>query len=433
MKNKNKLGLWSIILLGVNAIIGSGIFLLPNKAYSLVGTSSIGAFIFDALLVITIALCFAEASGLFKKNGGPYIYAKAAFGDFVGFEVGFIKWIISMIAWATMANGFATALGQIFPACSDRNVQMWIMAILIIGLTVVNLIGVNATKLTNNIATIGKLIPLVLFVAVGLFFLKGGNFVNTYSSQHISSNFGAACLLLFYAFTGFESIAVSAEDMDNPQKNLPKAIILVMTIVSIFYILIQVVAIGVLGPQLAHYTAPIQQAMKQFMGGPGLFLVAAGTLISIGGINIASSFITPRSAVALADDKLLPSFMDKRNKKGVPVYAIIVSGIGTLLVALSGSFQQLAAISVVSRFAQYVPTCLAIIILRKKMKNADRPFKVPFGPIIPIIAVLVSIWLLTKATAEQLIWGFGGLIIAIPFYFLMRHLTKKEQATKEEG
>ena len=115
--HKNKLGLLSIILLGVNAIIGSGIFLLPNKAYALVGTKSIFVFIFDALLVITIALCFAEAAGLFSKDGGPYVYTRAAFGDFAGFEVGFIKWIVSMIAWATMANGFATALGQIFPAC----------------------------------------------------------------------------------------------------------------------------------------------------------------------------------------------------------------------------------------------------------------------------------------------------------------------------
>ena len=115
MENKGKLGLLSICLLGVNAIVGTGIFLLPGKAAKLVGVSSIGVILFDAVLVILIALCFAEAGGLFKKNGGPYVYAKEAFGEFVGFEVGFMKWAIMVIAWAAMAVGFPTALGSVFP------------------------------------------------------------------------------------------------------------------------------------------------------------------------------------------------------------------------------------------------------------------------------------------------------------------------------
>lgn len=423
---KNKLGLWSIVLLGVNAIIGSGIFLLPNKAYSLVGTNSILAFVFNALLAVSIALCFAEVSGLFKKNGGPYVYAKEAFGDFVGFEVGFIKWIISMIAWATMANGFATALGEIFPVCKDGSIQIAIMSLLIIGLTLLNLVGVSAAKWTNNIATICKIIPLLVFVLVGLFFMNGANFQPVSMNKLSNGNFAQACLLLFYAFTGFEAIAVSAEDMENPQKNLPKAILIVMLIVSCFYILIQVVAIGVLGPDLKNHAAPIQDAMYTFLGKPGLMLVAAGTLISILGINVASSFITPRSAVALADDHMLPAFMNKRNDKDVPYYSVLISGAITLIIALSGSFTTLAAISVVSRFAQYIPTCLSVIVFRKKMKDKERAFTIPFGPIIPIIAVLVSIWLLAHADLYKLEIGLGGLIVAIPFYFIMKKINRKK-------
>lgn len=427
MQNKNKMGLFSIILLGVNAIIGSGIFLLPNKAYSLVGTSSIFVFLFDALLVITIALCFAEAAGLFKENGGPYIYAKQAFGDFIGFEVGFIKWIISMIAWATMANGFATALGQIFPTMNSHSAQIIIMVTVIAGLSIINLLGVEWSKAVNNFATIGKIIPLILFIVIGVFFIKYSNFHPIVPTKSNSTTFGEASLLIFYAFTGFESIAVAAEDMDKPQKNLPKAIIMVMTIVSIFYILIQIVSIGVLGKHLAQATTPIQAAMTKFMGKGGMIVVALGELISIGGINIASSFITPRSAVALADDGLLPNFMKKRLKNNAPVWAIIITGLITLPIALSGSFTTLAAISVVSRFAQYLPTCLSILVFRKTMRDIKRPFKIPFGPIIPVIAIIVSIWLLSKATMHNLIWGFGGLIIAIPFYFIMRAInsTKK--------
>ena len=154
--------------------------------------------------------------------------------------------------------------------------------------------------------------------------------------------------MIFYAFTGFESIAVAAEDMDNPQKKLPRAILLVMTIVSIFYILIQVVSIGVLGSHLAAATTPVQAAMTEFMGNGGLIIVAAGELISIGGINIASSFITHARQLPLADDGLLPQFMKKRAQNNAPVWAIIITGLITLPIALSGSFTTLAAISVVS-------------------------------------------------------------------------------------
>lgn len=420
-----KLGLFSIILLGINAIIGSGIFLLPNQAYSLVGNASLIIILFDALLVISIALCFAEASSLFKTNGGPYVYAKEAFGNFIGFEVGFIKWIVSMIAWATMANGFATALGQVVPVTAERHWQIIIMTSIIVILSALNLIGVNETKWLNNIVTIGKLIPLILFVLIGIFYIKGANL--TADPVHLTaSNFGKGAILLFYAFTGFESIAVAAEDMEKPQKNIPKAIIIAMALVSVFYFLIQLVAIGVLGAHLADYKAPIQQAMETFMGKFGLYLVAAGTLISIGGINIAGSFITPRSAVALADDGLLPQFMKKKSANGVPYWSIIITGALTLPIALSGSFTTLAAISVVSRFAQYLPTILSIIVFRKTKADVKRSFKIPFGITIPIIATITSILLLTQAEPKQLILGFGGLILAIPFYFVMRYIDKRE-------
>lgn len=208
-----------------------------------------------------------------------------------------------------------------------------------------------------------------------LFFIKGGNFHPIVSDKFSTTSFGAAALLIFYVFTGFESIAVAAEDMDNSQKKLPHAIIFVMTIVSIFYIFIQIVSIGVLGPRLTTATTLVQAAMTKFMGNGGLIIVAARELISIGGINIASSFITPRSAVALADDGLLPKFMKKRAKNNAQVWAIIIIGLITLPIALSGSFTTLAAISVVSRFAQYLPTCLSILVFHKTKKNIERPLK----------------------------------------------------------
>ncbi|MPQ43291.1 APC family permease [Clostridium tarantellae] len=426
MKDKNKLGFLSIVLLGINSIIGSGIFLLPNRAASLMGVASLGVIVFDMLLVISIALCFAEVGGMFSKNGGPYVYAKEAFGDFIGFEVGFMKWIISIIAWAAMSVAFVTALEKVFPQVSDPTVKNIIIVSILVGLGIINILGVNLSKALNNITTLGKLIPLIIFISVGIFFIKGGNFTPLFpKGEYISGNFGAAALLIFYAFTGFESIAVAAEDMEKPEKNIPKAIITVMIIVSLIDLLIQGVCIGVLGNNLANAVTPVADAASVFLGSIGGILVTVGTLISIGGINIAASFITPRSGVALAEDNLLPKVIAKQSKRGTPYVAIIITVALAIPIALSGSFTKLAAISVVSRFAQYVPTCLAVLVLRKKRPDLKSSFKIPFGPVIPIIAVLVSTWLLLQSSMDKILMGLGGLILGVPVYFFMKRSNKK--------
>ncbi len=417
----NKFGFWSIVLLGINAIIGSGIFLLPNKAYALTGSFSLIVIVFDMILAISMALCFAELSGLFKKNGGPYVYAKAAFGDFVGFEVGFMKAAVSIIAWATMANGFVTALSAVWPIASEPIYKNSIIIALITFLAIINILGVKLSEILNNIVTIGKILPLLLFISVGIFFVNGGNFTPFFTTQITeTSSFGAAALLIFYAFTGFESISSAAEDMDDPKKNLPRAILVVMLIVSAFYLSIQAVSIGILGTSLANTQTPIATAASEFLGPVGGILVTAGTLISIGGINIAASFLTPRNIVAIADDKLLPPVFSRYSKYGTPYVAIAFSAILTIFIALSGSFTQLAAISVVSRFTQYLPTCLAVIVLRKKNPTEKSSLRLPFGPVIPLISVIVSVWLLVQSDLEKILIGLGGLIIGIPFYFLMK-------------
>lgn len=419
---KSKFGFWSIVLLGINAIIGSGIFLLPNKAYALAGPFSLVVIIFDAFLAMSLALCFAEASGRFHRNGGPYIYARAAFGNFIGFEVGFMKAAISIIAWAAMANGFATALSAAAPALATPLAKDIIIICLMGGLCIINILGVQLSKVINNIVTVGKLLPLIIFVAVGIFFINGANFTPLIPAGEAaeSFSFGAAALLIFYAFTGFEAIAEAAEDMDDPKRNVPRAIVTVMLLVSLFYFLVLAVSIGVLGPELADTTTPIATAATAFLGAGGMALVTAGTLVSIGGINLASSFLTPRVIVAIADDHMLPPLFSKYNRFGTPYIAILFATLVGIAIALSGSFTTLAAISVVSRFAQYVPTCLSILVLRKKDPEHPSTLAVPFGPVIPVVAILISVWLLVQADLQKILIGLGGLLIAVPFYFLMK-------------
>ena len=429
MSNKNKLGLLSICLLGVNSIVGSGIFLLPGKIAKEAGMWSIGVILFDAFLVLLIALCFAEAGGLFKKNGGPYVYAREAFGEFVGFEVGFMKWAIMLIAWAAMAVAFYTALSQEFPALQS-NVWKNVISISVIALlSIMNLLGVRISKILNNVVTLAKLLPLVFFILVGIFYIKGSNFSPMEAVPPITlTSFGAGALIAFYAFTGFESIAVAAEDMDNAERNVPLAIVLVIAGVSTFYLLVLLVCIGVLGGNLPTSDAPIADAANAFMGPLARALVSAGTLVSIGGINLASSFLVPRRSVALSYDGFLNSIIKKRDKKDVPFVSVIVSGILTALICLTGSFGKLLAISVVSRFAQYIPTCLSIIVFRRRgMKGT---FRIPFGYTVPILAVIVSLYLLWNSDVQKIMFGLGGLVVGLIFYFVMK-LTNKSSGSEK--
>ena len=422
----NKLGLLSIILLGVNAIIGTGIFLLPGKAAALVGVNSLWVIVFDALLVMSIALCFAEMGGMFNKNGGPYVYAKEAFGNFVGFEVGFMKWAIATIAWSAMAVGFATALGAVWEPASTEMGKNIIATLIIVVLGIMNIMGVKISKIINNIVTIGKLLPLIFFILVGIFYVKGVNFAPMESVPDMTqASFGAAALIIFYAFTGFESIAVAAEDMENPERNVPKAIILVLTLVSIVYILIQAICIGIMGDSLVTSKTPVADAAFVFMGPLAKAIVTAGTLISIGGINVASSFLAPRSGVAMADDGLIPKVVSKRNKKDAPYVAIIVTVVFAVVLSWTGSFEKLAAISVVSRFAQYLPTCLAVLVFRSKRPDMAGTFRVPLGPVIPVLAVVVSIWLITQSSLEKVFWGLGGLVVGAVLYYIMNRNAKQ--------
>lgn len=417
---KDKFGLWSIVLLGINGIIGTGIFLLPNRAYALMGPSSLLILLFDAFLAGCLALCFAEVAGFFSRNGGPYLYAKAAFGDFVGYEVGVLKLVVTIIAWAAMAVGFATALGAAFPFFAGDTMKNLIAAVLIGGLTIMNIAGVKISKILNNIMTISKLVPLCVFIAVGLFFVNGSNFTPFVPTHMADGAFANAAITMFFAYTGFEAIAVAAEDFKDPKKDLPRGIILTMIIVTIIYMLVVGISIGILGPDLAVDKAPIQTAFGRAVGPVGAYFILIGTLFSMGGINLAESFIAPRACTSLVEDGMLPAFLNRRTSWGTPWASSVVVAILSILLAWSGSFTTLAAISAVSRFTQYLPTVLSVIVFRRKWKDRERTYKIPGGIFVPVVAFLTSLWMLSNAKPMQLVWGLGGILVIAPYYLVYK-------------
>lgn len=430
MLNKvpRKFGLTSMILLGLNAVIGSGIFLLPGKPMELVGPASIFVYLFVTIVAATIALCFAECASYFNRNGAAYLYAKEAFGDFIGFEVGLLKWAVNIIALATFTVGFVTALSQIFPRILEEPVRTLLISAILAGLAFLNILGVHLVKYLNNVVTIGKLFPLLLFILIGIFFIDFDNFLPMFPNGINSEAVGSSALIVFFAFTGFEAIALAAEDMDQPRKNLPIAILVVLFGSAFIYFLVQTIVIGILGESLSQSVTPVADAANIILGNWGLWLVTAGTLISIGGINVAASFLGPRSGVALAQDRLIPSFIAAKCRFDTPLYAILITTLLAAGVAFSGSFVQLAAISVVARLAQFIPTSLAVLVLRKRYPQLPGAFRIPYGPAIPLFAFCFSLWLLSNASSMELFFGLSSFILGAPLFLIMQ--LKKESGVR---
>lgn len=416
-ESSTKLGFLSIILLGLNSIVGTGIFLLPGQVAALAGKGSILAYVFVTLIVLSIAWCFAKCASLYTRNGGAYLYAKEAFGNFVGFEVGLLRWVVCIITWAALAAGFVTALGIFFPTAMEEPYRSIIALSLINGLGIINIFGIGILKQLNNVVTVAKIIPLIAFILLGASYIDHTHLfpvIETVEWQ--TEGFSAAALIIFYAFSGFETLPIAASEMHNPRKNIPIAVFTVISICAFLYFFIQLIAMGVLGPALPHSQAPILDAAMAITGSYGAIIVGIAMLISIGGINIASSFLTPRAGVALAEDNLIPSIIARRNRHGAPYFAMFLSMAASSLFVISGTFVELVAISVVCRFFQYFSTCIAIIVFHQKgkIRAFDKIWKIIF----PIIGIAGIIWLLWQATLGQLSWGIGAIALGIPLYYL---------------
>lgn len=383
----NKLGFWSIILLGINTILGSGIFLLPGSFYIALNERGIFPTLIVIATVLSISLCFAEASGIFEGYGGPYIYVREAMGEFMGFQVGFMKWVISLLAWATMAVAFANLLVDFLDIGHIPYIEKFLAGLLIIILSYINYLGVELTKSLNNIVTLGKMVPILLFVFIGFKYIEKSNLVFiTREPEGLITGIKDPILILFYAFTGFESIAVAARDMKTPLKNLPKGIISVMIGITILYLILIFSILGILGGNIAPDSYPIFNAAYLLLGPLGGSFFSSGIIMSIIGINIASSFTSPRSIVALSEKNTMPEFLSRKNKYGTPGAAIILTGCLSLFIILIGNFNTLASFSVISRISQYLLTCVAVIIFKKR--GIKGSLVLPGGYLIPFIALI---------------------------------------------
>ncbi len=410
-----------LVALSINDVIGSGVYLLPAAAAALLGMSSIIGVILAGLAVALLVLCFAEAASYFDEPGGAYLYTREAFGNFVGFEVGWMTWLARVASIASLSNGFALATAFLWPAASSGLPRVVIIAGLIGVLAWINVTGVRQGAGTAVGLLIAKIIPLVVFVSIGIFFVNW----DAVSAIEIPEPgvLGEAALLLLFAYAGFENTPAAAGEYRNPQRDVPFAMLTMIAVVTLLYTGVQLVALGTL-PGIADSASPVAEAAGTFMGSGGSFLMTVAALVSIGG-NVGNTvLIGPRYLFALAKDGYGPRVLAKVHPRyRTPAPAIITLCAVALVLALTGSFVQLAMLSIIARLTTYIGTAAAVPILRRRFGNRENTVRLPGGATIPVLALLLSLAFLTSASWKNLVAGVIALVAGAVIYAFRRRDT----------
>ena len=416
-QNKNagdKLGFWSIVFLAINSIIGSGIFLTPGSVVSQAGSKALIVYFIAAIFASILAISFSAAAKYVTKSGASYAYSKAAFGDNVGFYVGILRYFSASVAWGVMAVGVIKSTISIFGGNPDKFLNVTIgFIILMIAVTVINLFGQKFVKLVMNMATAGKLAALILIIVAGVVLLITTGASHSLSSvDQITQNghkivpaltttgLVMAVVSAFYAFTGFESVASGSEDMQEPEKNLPKAIPLAILVIAAIYIGVVAVAM-VLDPKALMTTKQVVAISAIFKNDILRDVILVGALISMLGINVASSFNAPRILEAMAREHQLPATLTERTKNNFPIKTFFISEALAILVPLAFQYNMtnLITLSAMVRFLGFIIVPLAVICFyygKNKQPILPAPKNALTDIFVPILSIVLVIFLLVK-------------------------------------
>lgn len=413
-KAGDKLGFWSIVFLAINSIIGSGIFLTPGSVVSQAGSKSLLVYLSAAIFASILAISFAAASKYVTKSGAAYAYSKAAFGDKVGFYMGVLRYFSASVAWGVMAVGVIKSTISIFGGDPNNTLSVTIGFLILMALiTLINLFGQKVVKYVMNLATIGKLAALVLIIVAGVVLLiTTGVSHNLNTVDQITQNgqkivptltttgFVMAIVSAFYAFTGFESVASGSEDMKEPEKNLPRAIPLAILVIAAIYIGVVAVAMLV-NPRALMTTKQVVAIAAIFKNEILRDFILVGALVSMFGINVASSFNAPRILEAMARENQMPKALTKRTKNDFPIRTFFISVALAILIPMAFQYDMvnLITLSAMVRFLGFIVVPLAVIQFyrgKSKEKVLDAPKSAWTDVIVPILSILLVVFLLVE-------------------------------------
>ena len=409
----------------VNATIGAGIFVLPAVVAAGLGAAAPIAFLICAVVMALVVTSFAIAGSRVSLTGGLYAYVEVAFGSYIGFLAGVLLWLTNVLAVAGVASAIVASLAVIFPAVQDGVGRFLILVLIFSGLALINIRGVKAGADTVAAMTIAKLLPLLLFIGVGVFFIHPAAL--GWSVWPGGDAIGKTVLLLIFAFMGIELALVPSGEVKNPARTVPRSIFFALAITTALYVAIQLVAQGVLGTDLSKFVdAPLAEAASRFLGQTGRTIVLVGAVISAFGYVSGDILGSPRTLYAFGRDGILPARMAAVHPRfRTPHIAIIVHAIIACALSVSSTFQYLALLSNIAALLLYLFCCSAAFeLVRRNVVTDGKPFSIPGDKVIPFLAVAIVLWILSHATLSE--FGIAGLVLVLAsaWYALRRVISR---------
>ncbi|MBK7762349.1 MAG: amino acid permease [Bacteroidetes bacterium] len=422
---KREIGIFSLALAIINITIGTGIFVIPAIIAQNLGAAAILAYLVCGVLIFLVALCFAEVGSTQTKTGGIYVYIESAFGPFAGFIANNLYWFgASVVSDAALANALADILQPFYPFLEEGIYRIIFFLLIFGGLALLNIRSVKYGLRFVEIATIAKLIPLVILVIIGMGFIQSEN-LQWVTMPHFES-IGSASLLLFFAFMGMETPLTNGGEIKNVSRTVPLGIFIGITVVLLLYISIQVISQGVLGNQLSmHKEAPLAAVANVVFGNTGKLIIIVAMSISILGALGGEILSMPRMLFAGARDGLMPKMLAKIHPQFfTPHHAIICYAALGFIMAACGGFKQLAILASASALINYLGVVLATIKLRKQERlSSEKSFRIPGGYLIPVISIITIVWLLSGLTKKE---GISFLLFFLIFSLIYLVLKMKK-------
>lgn len=397
---QRELSLLDAVGIGVNGIVGSGIYLLVAPLARVGGGSSVVGVLGCGVLCVLIALCFAELSSMYDRSGGPYVYAREAFGERVGYAVGWMGMATGVLGLAAVAVGFAGALGRFVPAASNARAGIAVALIVLLG--AINYVGVKAGGWTSTALSVVKIAPLVVVALLGLRFAGKAPL-----ALHAGDAVSAAFLSIFM-MSGFEYAAVPAGEVRDARRSVPLAVVGSIAGASLLYALLQLVALGAL-PDLAARDQPLPDVAALVVGPWGAPLLGVTSLLSMLGFCAGVALVAPRYFMALAADGHLPAALREMRP------AIFASTAFASALAIVLGYARLVNVSNVVILSGYALTCLAALVLRLRQPDRPRRYRLPFGLLIPSLACGAAVALLVSARPGVPEWIFALELLAAGF------------------
>ena len=350
-------------------------------------------------------------------------------------KLAFFTWFQGVITITTEIAAFLTSLKLFIPQLSDKLVYDIAGIAIVLVIAIIGLMGDRVSSIADNIATFLKIGVLLIFVLAGIWFIHRINFVSNahYSFHSVNNAFSNA----FYMFTGFAFLPVAAAQMRNPRKNLPRELLAVIISVTLLYIATVVVAIGTVGPLIAHSSLPLAVAFAKHFGNLGKIIITVGTVGSVLGVAISLSYSTPYVASSLANEhQLLPQFFGKKSKSGAPYVAIIITAGLCALLILSGGYLFLVPCTIIISLVQYFSTSLVMFVKqwRRQRHQEQLPqgaFNLRGGILVPVLSLLVCVYILVNLKLKVILFGVIALICGVALYFIDKLITKKAKIKEQ--